>query len=588
MRRTPALRRPIAAALTMAAAVAVGGLQLVPAAGAASCQPFGAIGYYWSTLGGAGSWLGACTTDEMPVAGGVVEHFTGGDVYWSQPTGPHSVRGDIRATFDTLGATTSRLGLPVTDEAPTPRRFGAYNHFQGGSLYWSPATGTHLVTGAIRYEWGAEGWENSRLGVPTSNEIATTTRTGAYNTFEGGSIYWSLATGPHNVVGAIRDKWIAGGAEKSWLGFPTTNETPTPVRFGAYNHFEGGSIYWSPGTGVHSVTGAIRDRWAALGWENGALGFPTSDEYSVTGGRRSDFAGGSIVWNAATGALTVTIAAPRYGGADQVTAAFYYGWYPSSFDIPGTRYHPTAGRYNSQDLVTVQRQIDQMRYGGIRAGIASWWGQAPANASTDFAAYVTRNFAVDLQAAQGTPFEWAIYYEPEGFSNPTDARIRNDLDYIKARYAGSPNYLTFNGKPVVFVWPDASDTCVMVNRWRQLAPDFYVVQKRIPGWTGCQGAPDAWHEYAPANREIPSLGPWSYSVSPGFWQYNEANPRLGRDGAAFDGAVARMRNSRTTWQLTTTFNEWGEGTAVEPAAEWQSPSGYGWALDILHKYYGSF
>jgi hypothetical protein len=43
-----------------------------------------------------------------------------------------------------------------------------------------------------------------------------------------------------------------------------------------------------------------------------------------------------------------------------------------------------------------------------------------------------------------------------------------------------------------------------------------------------------------------------------------------------------MIASRARWQLITTFNEWGEGTAVESAREWRSSSGYGAYLDILH------
>ena len=43
-----------------------------------------------------------------------------------------------------------------------------------------------------------------------------------------------------------------------------------------------------------------------------------------------------------------------------------------------------------------------------------------------------------------------------------------------------------------------------------------------------------------------------------------------------------MVASREQWQLVTTFNEWGEGTAVEGATEWQSSSGYGAYLDALH------
>jgi hypothetical protein len=43
-----------------------------------------------------------------------------------------------------------------------------------------------------------------------------------------------------------------------------------------------------------------------------------------------------------------------------------------------------------------------------------------------------------------------------------------------------------------------------------------------------------------------------------------------------------MVASHEPWQLVTTFNEWGEGTAVESATEWASPSGYGAYLDALH------
>ena len=43
-----------------------------------------------------------------------------------------------------------------------------------------------------------------------------------------------------------------------------------------------------------------------------------------------------------------------------------------------------------------------------------------------------------------------------------------------------------------------------------------------------------------------------------------------------------MVKSTAAFQLVTTFNEWGEGTAVEPAAEWGNTY-----LDILHNHLGS-
>ena len=44
-------------------------------------------------------------------------------------------------------------------------------------------------------------------------------------------------------------------------------------------------------------------------------------------------------------------------------------------------------------------------------------------------------------------------------------------------------------------------------------------------------------------------------------------PRLVRDPARFDLDVQRVAASGAFWQLVTTWNEWGEGTSVEPATE---------------------
>ena len=89
--------------------------------------------------------------------------------------------------------------------------------------------------------------------------------------------------------------------EAGFLGAPVTDVIMTPVLQGAFQHFEdGASIYWSPNTGARLVYGEIRARWERSGWEEGAYGFPLRDEYDApscgTGGRRSDFEGGSICW----------------------------------------------------------------------------------------------------------------------------------------------------------------------------------------------------------------------------------------------------------------------------------------------------
>jgi hypothetical protein len=52
-------------------------------------------------------------------------------------------------------------------------------------------------------------------------------------------------------------------------------------------------------------------KYAEVGYENGPLGYPTSDEFDIPGGTRLDFQGGFIEWSPATGALVNrTISAP--------------------------------------------------------------------------------------------------------------------------------------------------------------------------------------------------------------------------------------------------------------------------------------
>ncbi|WP_346623105.1 DNRLRE domain-containing protein [Blastococcus montanus] len=162
-----------------------------------------------------------------------------------------------------------------------------------------------LICGAIRDKWHAVGAWNSVLGLPIQNETCGLVRGGCFSHFQGGSIYWSPATGAQIIKGSIRDKWASMGWENSYLGYPTTDEVA--LSGGWFNHFEGGSIYGSrtPGMGFHDISGPIRDTWAGLGWENGWLGYPTSGPIPVAGGTRQEFHGGNILFDTRANATTV-------------------------------------------------------------------------------------------------------------------------------------------------------------------------------------------------------------------------------------------------------------------------------------------
>jgi hypothetical protein len=272
---------------------------------------------------------------------------------------------------------------------------------------------------------------------------------------------------------------------------------------------------------------------------------------------------------------------PPAGGDVQpafpIRAAFYYPWYTTT---PRSRFHPTSNPYNVEDPAFLAYQVKVMRYAGMNAAIAHWG----MNYLED------QRFPALLRAADGTAFRWSIQYQPEGAtdgSQPTVAKIRADLNTIKTKYGADRSYLRVGGKPVVFVWTDASDGCAMVQRWRDAnsTVGMYVVLKRFTGFLSCPAQPNSWHQYAPAGR-IADVKPYAFSISPGFYSTAEASPRLGRDVTAFGTAVQQMVASRAQWQLVTTFNEWGEGTAIESASEWRSASGSGAYVDTLHRYLG--
>ena len=158
----------------------------------------------------------------------------------------------------------------------------------------------------ISEAYAALGGASSFLGAPTTEETTCPDGIGHYRHFDGGSIYWHPITGAHEVHGAIREKWQRMGWERSLLGYPTTNESDA-IGHGKFNHFMGGSIYWTAETGAQCVYGPIWEKWQETGWERGALGFPVTDAYEPAGGeQRQQFQGGMIGWTPQDGTYVVS------------------------------------------------------------------------------------------------------------------------------------------------------------------------------------------------------------------------------------------------------------------------------------------
>lgn len=268
-------------------------------AAAADCVQ-GAIATRYAQLGGTPGPLGAVTGCETPTADGQgrFSTFQRGAIYWSQASGAWDVSGSFRDLWAGSGWENGFLHYPVSGEVAT--RGGVFQNYQGGTLYWSAASAAHSVSGAFLQLYGSLGYENGFLGFPTSQEVPVRDG-GVFQLFQGGVAYWSPSTGAHTVSGSFRDLYAAYGYENGCLGYPRSQELPSRDG-GVYQQFQGGVAYWSPTTGAHALCGNLLSAYGSQGYENGALGYPTSDEYGISGGRRVDFQRGYIEWSPATGA----------------------------------------------------------------------------------------------------------------------------------------------------------------------------------------------------------------------------------------------------------------------------------------------
>ncbi len=276
-------------------------------------------------------------------------------------------------------------------------------------------------------------------------------------------------------------------------------------------------------------------------------------------------------------------------------AAFYYPWYKTkttdgaysywndhgnnppntwfSHYIPDPKpnvFDPATELYSANDYSNFKWQITKMAEAKLEVAISSWWG---IDTKEDLA---LKNILNTFMPANDNPYpnlRWAIYYEKEGFGDPSVSEITTDLDHIKNNFINSKYFLKVNNKPVVFVYGGAEDMPgTLTSRWKSantnLGNTFYIVLKVFPNYQNDTNQPDSWHQYAPAVRSG-FFGTDSAFVSPGFWLDDAPTTgmRLARNITEFRTELAKMVAYNATWKLIETWNEWGEGTSVEPGQE---------------------
>jgi uncharacterized protein with LGFP repeats len=250
--------------------------------------------------------LGAKTGYEQAADGVTWQTYQGGALFFSPATGVKVVRGGVLDRYLRAGGPAA-LGAPTVEERPLPDGRGVVAEFQRAGIYWTATTNAHVVKGAIRAHWQSLGGPTGSLGYPTQSEAASPDGIGSLSVFEKGTAMWSPSTGAVVVRGGIRAVYEGSGRETGPLAYPAAVETATPDGRGSLQKFQRGVISWSPAAYGAIVFGGIGATWTGTGGPSGPLGLPTGNERSTADGvgRVQGFERGSIYYHPAIGSYPV-------------------------------------------------------------------------------------------------------------------------------------------------------------------------------------------------------------------------------------------------------------------------------------------
>jgi hypothetical protein len=276
-------------------------------------------------------------------------------------------------------------------------------------------------------------------------------------------------------------------------------------------------------------------------------------------------------------------ALPVVAQSEHLVLAFYYNWYDEkSFGPKKTSDQPITP-YKSTDRATIERQVDQAKQAGLDGFVVSWYG--PRDAADN---QTEANLRTLLDVAQQKGFRVAVDFETNGpfFKSKTD--VQNALASLLSTHATHPAYLKVNGKPVVFFWQNSRFN---VNDWLVMREAVDPLHQSI--WIG-EGTNldylrvfDGHHLYNIAWSADPraevikwsqrvrekaiELGAFKYFIGtamPGFdnrLASSSATYRPRNDGEYFRQSFTGVTQSNADWAIITSFNEWAEGSQIEPS-----------------------
>jgi uncharacterized protein with LGFP repeats len=231
----------------------------------------------------------------------------------------------ITAAWQAAGGDTGPLGPKDGGVYPAGDGFG--QNFPGGKIFFTPATGAHIMTGAILDKYMSLGGPaDGDLGFPTIDEgagRAPDSRNTTFSAADNPVIFWTLPTGARVVRGPINAAWDKLGGSAGQLGVPADDEMYRGNL--VTQKFTGGELSYDRKAKTFTTvppelagqlagleipddpTSAINAARRAAGGPLGPLGAAQGAPYPIgADGLGQNFAGGKIFYSPATGANVVT------------------------------------------------------------------------------------------------------------------------------------------------------------------------------------------------------------------------------------------------------------------------------------------
>jgi hypothetical protein len=277
---------------------------------------------------------------------------------------------------------------------------------------------------------------------------------------------------------------------------------------------------------------------------------------------------------------------PVEAGEPPLVLAFYYAWYDENFWNSGQVADQPAQPYASRQRETIERHVAQAQDAGIDAFVQAWYGPQVENNQTE----TNLQTLLDVAAARG--FRACVYFETNGPFFPDQAEVVAALQHLLATHAQHPAYLRYQGRPLIFFWREerfSVDEWAAIRQQVDPAHDALWIADGVD--ISYQQVFDGHHLYSIAwSKNVErTLQDWSsrvrrYEGEHGVERLWVATVMPGYDDTRLPrpDAFSRDRQEgafyRETWQaaiasnpdifLITSFNEWAEGTQIEPSVSY--------------------